>query len=209
MFLEDLREKLENYELDLPGVDAQLKLSPPYREYPNLEEVKKTNPRIAAVLIMLYENEEGNIEFPIILRQIYNGVHSNQFSLPGGTFEPEDINLSYTAIRETVEEIGVEEENIEIIKQLTELYIAPSNFLVYPFIGIHYGVPEFIAEEREVLEVIPLDLEAFLAAEPEIFDKSFSEYIVEIPGYKLGEDAYIWGATAMILSEFASLLEKL
>ena len=81
--------------------------------------------------------------------------------MPGGTFEPEDINLSYTAIRETVEEIGVEEENIEIIKQLTELYIAPSNFLCTPFIGIHYGVPEFIAEEREVLEVIPLDFEAF------------------------------------------------
>src|SRR5690606_3373379 len=122
--------------------------------------------------------------FPIILRQIYNGVHCNQFSLPGGTFEPEDINLSYTAIRETVEEIGVEEENIEIIKQLNELYIALSNFLVYPFIGIHYGVPEFTAEERKDLEVIPLDMEDFLAAEPQIFDKSVSKYIVGIPCYK-------------------------
>lgn len=209
MYLEDLRYKLENFESDLPGLEAQLKLSPPYRDLPDLEEIKKDNPRIAAVLIMLYENEEGNIDFPIILRQIYNGVHSHQFSLPGGTFEPEDINLSQTAIREAVEELGVEGENIEIVKQLTELYIPPSNFLVYPFIGIHYGVPEFTAEEREVLEIISLDLEVFLAAQPEVFDKSFADYVVEVPGYKLGEEAYIWGATAMILSEFASLLEKL
>lgn len=209
MYLEDLRYKLENFDSELPGLEAQLKLSPPYREMADLEEVKKRNPRIAAVLIMLHENEEGNIEFPVILRQIYNGVHSNQFSLPGGGFEPEDINVSYTAIREAVEELGVEEENIEVVKQLTELYIPPSNYLVYPFVGIHYGVPQFVAEEREVLEIISLDLEAFLSAEPEVFDKKFSDYVVEIPGYKLGEEAYIWGATAMILSEFATLLEKL
>lgn len=209
MYLEDLRHKLENYQEDLPGLEAQLKLSPPYKEELDLEEIKKSNPRIAAVMIMLYENDEGNIEFPIILRQMSNDVHSNQFSLPGGGFEAEDIDLANTALRETAEEIGVDIENIEIVKQLSELYIPPSDFLVYPFIGIHYGVPSFIAEEEEVAEIIPLDLEAFLLAEPENFDKSFAEYLVEIPGYRVGDDAYIWGATAMILSEFASLLEKL
>ena len=63
MFLEDLREKLENYELDLPGGCTTQTFST-FREYPDLEEVKDKL-RIAAVLIMLYENEEGNIEFPL------------------------------------------------------------------------------------------------------------------------------------------------
>lgn len=209
MYLEELKEKLGSYESNLPGLEAQLRLSPPYREKYDMEEVKKTNPRIAAVMILLYENEEGDIEFPVTLRHTYEGVHSNQFSLPGGSFEPEDISLEYTAIRETVEELGIAEENIEIIKQLTELYIPPSNFIVYPFIGIHHGAPEFFPDDNEVAEIIPLDLEAFLSAQPVSFERKFSDYLVDIPGYELGENAYIWGATAMILSEFGSLLEKL
>ena len=143
MYLEELKEKLENYEFELPGTEAQLRLSPPYRDQIDLEEIKKTNPRIAAVMILLYENEDGEIEFPVTLRHTYQGVHSNQFSLPGGAFEPEDINLSYTALRETVEELGVEEENIEVVRQLTELFIPPSNFLVYPYVAVHHGSPEF------------------------------------------------------------------
>lgn len=211
MYLDELISNLINYEGILPGLDAQLRLSPPYRDVGqyDLEEIKKSAPRIAAVLIMLYENDEGIIEFPVTLRHFYNGVHSNQISLPGGGFEPSDINLENTAIREAVEELGVEEENIEIVKQLTELYIPPSNFLVYPFVGIHYGVPEFRPQEEEVAQIISLDLEAFITAEPVLFERKFGEDLVDIPAYELGEDAYIWGATAMILSEFGSLLEKL
>ena len=209
LYLEELIKNLENYPTELPGLEAQLRLSPPYRQQYDLEEIKKTNPRIAAVLILLYENEEGDIEFPVTLRHNYEGIHSNQFSLPGGSFEPEDINLEYTALRETVEELGVDEENIEIVKQLTELYIPPSNFIVYPFVGIHHGVPEFHPDENEVAEIIPLDLQAFMSAQPVTFERMFSEYKVDIPGYELGEESYIWGATAMILSEFGALVEKL
>lgn len=209
MYLEELREKLENFDRDLPGLDAQLRLSPPYRQAYDLEEVKKTNPRIAAVLIVLYENDEGDIEFPVILRHTYEGVHSNQYSLPGGSFEPEDIDLAYTALRETVEELGVDEDNLEIIVQLTELYIPPSNFLVYPYIAIHHGSPEFMPDEMEVAEIVPINLEAFMAASPITFERDFSGNIVDIPAYELGENEFIWGATAMILSEFGTLIEKL
>ncbi len=48
-----------------------------------------------------------------------------------------------------------------------------------------------------------------MAAQPVTFERKFSEYLVDIPGYELGEVAYIWGATAMILSEFGALMEKL
>lgn len=209
MYLHQLKDKIENFQSELPGFEAQILLSPPYRERYDLEEIKKTNPRIASVMILLYENDEGDVEFPVMLRHTYEGVHSNQYSLPGGSFEPEDINLQYTALRETIEELGVEEENIEIIGQLTELYIPPSNFLVYPFIGIYHGTPEFYPDEMEVAEIVPIDLEAFLNAEPISFEKSFSGNTVEIPGYEIGEGEFIWGATAMILSEFNSLLEKL
>jgi len=209
LYLDELKAKLESYDKELPGFEAQKKLSPPYRNTYDIEEVKKNNPRIAAVMILLCENEFGDVEFPVILRHTYEGVHSNQFSLPGGSFEPEDIDLAYTALRETVEELGVEEDNIEIVKQLTELYIPPSDFLVYPYIGIYHGLPDFLPDESEVAEIVPIDLEAFLHAQPVTFERDFSGYKVDIPGYEVGEDAYIWGATAMMLSEFGTLLEKL
>lgn len=208
-YIDELKYKLTNFEGDLPGFEAQMKLSPPYRHRYDIEEIKKTNPRVAAVLIMLYEGEDGDIEFPVTLRQTYQGVHSNQISLPGGSFEPEDIEISQTAIRETCEELGVFGDDIEITRQLTELYIPPSNFLVYPFVGFYSEDPDFIAQEREVAEIVPIDLNAFLRAKPETFERHFSDMAVEIPGYGLGGNEYIWGATAMILSEFSELIKKL
>lgn len=208
-FLDELKYKLVNFEGKLPGLKAQMELSPPYRHPYDIEEIKKTNPKVAAVLIMLYENGDGDIEFPVTLRQVYQGVHSNQISLPGGSFESEDIELSNTAIRETCEELGVFNEDIEVVRQLTELYIPPSNFLVYPFVGFYSGQPNFIAQPYEVAEIVPIDLGAFLRAEPEKFEKRFGEFTVEIPGYGLGNNEYIWGATAMILNEFAELVEIL
>jgi len=205
--LEELKYILSESVEALPGWNSHEKLSPPYREKYDLEMIKRTNPRVAAVLIMLYENEFGELEFPITMRVSYDGAHSHQFSLPGGQFEESDISFDQTAIRETVEELGVFDEDVEVIKQLSEIFIPPSNFIVYPFIGVHHGIPTFDPDPSEVEYVIPLDLEAFLNAEPETFEKEFSGLKVDIPGYNIGDDEFIWGATAMILEEFKDVLK--
>jgi len=205
--LEELKYILSESVEALPAWNSHEKLSPPYRERYDMEMIKKTNPRVASVLILLYENEFGEVEFPITMRVSYDGTHSHQFSLPGGQFEEQDISLDQTAIRETVEELGVFEEDIEVVKQLSEIFIPPSNFIVYPFIGIHHGTPNFNPDEAEVEYVIPLDLEAFLDAEFETFEKEFSGMKVDIPGYNIGDEEYIWGATAMILEEFKDILK--
>ena len=207
MNLEELKYILSESVEALPAWSSHEKLSPPYRERYDIEMIKRTNPRVASVLILLYENEFGEVEFPITMRVSYDGAHSHQFSLPGGQFEEQDISLDQTAIRETVEELGIFEEDIEIVKQLTEIFIPPSNFIVYPFIGVHHGSPSFNPDESEVEYVIPLDLEAFLDAEPETFEKEFSGMKVDIPGYNIGDDEFIWGATAMILEEFKDVLK--
>lgn len=205
--LEEIKYLLAESVEALPGWDSHQKLSPPYREKYDLEFIKRTNPKSASVMILLYQNQSGEIEFPIIMRVSYEGAHSHQFSLPGGQFEEQDISFDETAIRETVEELGVEYENIEIIRQLSEIYIPPSNFLVYPYIGIYTGEPNFTPEEREVQYIVPLDLEAFLNAEHEVFEREFSGQVVEIPGYNIGDEEYLWGATAMILEEFKDYLK--
>ena len=204
--LEEIKYLLAESVEALPGWNSHQKLSPPYREKYDLEFIKRTNPKSASVMILLYQNQSGDIEFPVIMRVSYEGAHSHQFSLPGGQFEEQDISFDETAIRETVEELGVEYENIEIIRQLSEIYIPPSNFLVYPYIGIYTGEPNFTPEEREVQYIVPLDLEAFLNAEHEVFEREFSGQVVEIPGYNIGDEEYLWGATAMILEEFKDYL---
>ena len=205
--LEEIKYLLAESVEALPGWNSHQKLSPPYREKYDLEFIKRTNPKSASVMILLYQNQSGDIEFPVIMRVSYEGAHSHRFSLPGGQFEEQDISFDETAIRETVEELGVEYENIEIIRQLSEIYIPPSNFLVYPYIGIYTGEPNFTPEEREVQYIVPLDLEAFLNAEHEVFEREFSGQVVEIPGYNIGDEEYLWGATAMILEEFKDYLK--
>ena len=205
--LEEIKYLLAESVEALPGWNSHQKLSPPYREKYDLEFIKRTNPKSASVMILLYQNQSGDIEYTVIMRVSYEGAHSHQFSLPGGQFEEQDISFDETAIRETVEELGVEYENIEIIRQLSEIYIPPSNFLVYPYIGIYTGEPNFTPEEREVQYIVPLDLEAFLNAEHEVFEREFSGQVVEIPRYNIGDEEYLWGATAMILEEFKDYLK--
>ncbi len=205
--LDELKYILSENVEAAPGWESHQKLSLPYREKYDLEFIKRTNPKIASVMILLYENQFGEIEFPVTMRVAYDGTHASQFSLPGGQFEELDVSLDETAIRETVEELGVDYENIEIVKQLTELYIPPSNFLVYPFIGIYQGEPYFTPDETEVEYIVPLDLEAFLNADFEVFQREFSGQMVDIPGYNIGDEEFIWGATAMILEEFKDYLK--
>lgn len=210
MELHDLKYLINDHNDILPGWNAQSLLSPPYRENYDLEYIKTLNPRSAAVMVMLYQDEnDDEVYFPLIMRVSNSGIHSSQFSLPGGQFEESDISFDETAIRETMEELGVDEENLEIIKQLSELYIPPSNFLVYPFVGIYHGIPQFNPQESEVQFVLPINLDAFLEAKPVLFERDFSGTMVDIPGYELGEEEYLWGATAMILEEFKVFVKNL
>lgn len=194
------QKRIENLPHPMPGESAHLKMVPPERGDVDLEFVKTMNPRLAAVLIMLYE-EDGDIYFPLLKRQTYDGVHSAQYGLPGGSFDAEDLVFENAALRETHEELGVLQEDVEILCQLSEVYIPPSKFLVYPFVGIHHGKPIFIPDETEVEFWLPISLEAFLAAEPTEMEIQKGEESTMVPAYHLGEEEYLWGATAMILQE--------
>lgn len=208
--LEELSRQLKiRLSLPLPGKDAHFRMASTERRLNLSNYAIPQDARWSGVLIMLYQDEE-DIRFPLIIRQSDGGVHSGQIGLPGGKFEPSDLELSRTALRETEEEIGIPAESIQLIGKLTSLYIPPSNFLVHPFIGVYKGKPLFIPDHNEVDSVLEFGLEDLLNDEL-IREKQItlsSGIMVQSPAIEF-EGYTIWGATAMMMSELKAVLMEM
>lgn len=192
----------------LPGEDAQAKMAPEGRRPGEKFSVIQPDHREAAVLLMLYPVQDAGLHFALIQRQTYKGVHSGQIAFPGGSREAGEL-FRATALRETFEEIGVPSVNIDILGALSPLYIPPSNFMVYPFVGYYPFHPKFKAQMREVAGIIQIPVSALLNAGIEASETRNHSLLgqVEIPYYNLG-GYKIWGATAMILSEFIQIISE-
>lgn len=206
IFLKSI-SKIEH--IPLPGQDSQFKMSPPYRNELILQQREAMkNSKKAGVMALFYPDVEKNTKLILILRKTYKGVHSAQVGFPGGKLEAEDPSLEYAALRETFEEVGVPLGNITVIKQMTELYIPPSNFTVYPFIGITKNTPKFLKQDDEVEDLIEVNFNDFvddnIVSSQKIMTSLQRE--VEVPVFKLNGHT-VWGATAMMLSEIKDLLK--
>ncbi|MFD0860848.1 NUDIX hydrolase [Sungkyunkwania multivorans] len=192
----------------LPGIKAQLEMAPLIRQQ-ELREYgeRRRNARRAAVLSLFYPDQRDQTNFMLIHRKTYPGVHSNQVGFPGGKFEEEDKGLEQTALRETEEEIGVSKNSITIIKELTDLYIPPSNFVVQPYLGLIEHTPSFVPQDDEVEGLIEVKLSHFLEDRSLTSQKLSTSYAkeIEVPAFEL--NGYIvWGATAMMLNEVKAIL---
>ena len=193
--------------IKLPGIEAQFKLAPKLRLNYNAKKIKANDPKIAAVLALFYPNQNNEVTLLLTKRANYNGTHSGQISFPGGKVEQSDLNLKQTALRETYEEVGIIDEDIEVIREFTEVYIPPSNFLVTPFIGIIYNKPVFKVNS-EVAKIIEVPFSKLIDETSIGSIKITNSYMKEtsVPCFKI-DDSIIWGATAMILSEIREVLK--
>ncbi len=193
------------------GEKAHMEMLPKFRTKELREvDVEKANPREAAVLALFYPDKDDITNIVLILRKTYKGVHSAQIGFPGGRVELTDSNLEETAIRETYEEVGVQPENINILKKITKIYIPPSNFWVHPFIGLANHTPNFVRQETEVEQIVEVKLEDFLN-ESNLIEKTLNTSYaknVNVPAFFLNEHV-VWGATAMMLSEVKMILKRL
>ena len=192
----------------LPGIDAHRRAMPADRDPgPRYAFENLQNPRKSSVLIMLYPDAEGNVRFPLMERQDYGGVHSGQVSLPGGRAEKHDTSLIHTALRETEEEIGVPAKHIEVVGELSQLYIPPSNYLVTPVLGYLGEEPVFNKDPRDVKEIFSVKIEDLLDdCYMKVTDIEVRGQLLKDIPYFHFEERVVWGATAMILCELATLL---
>jgi len=200
-----LKDRLDK---PLPGIDAQVRLAPQSR----ITSIRMGTPgsaQVSSVLILLYPSKD-QLTIPFILRTEYDGPHSGQISLPGGKKEEADQDLVQTALREAKEETGIDIASIEILGNLTTLYIPPSNYVVLPVVAFAPFRPDFTPDPFEVQEIIEVNVKD-LTDQNCIKSKNLnvrSGMVVNAPGFQLGNH-FIWGATAMILSEFIEIVSEL
>lgn len=194
--------------IPLGGTKAQFKLAPALRLKYSEEKILASNPKKAAVLALFYPNENNQTSLLLTKRASYNGTHSAQISFPGGKIEQTDQNLQETALRETWEEVGIETSKINVVREITDVYIPPSNFLATPFIGYSNQNLSFSTSD-EVAEIIEITLDDLLNDNnlSEIsMNTSYMENI-KVPCFKFNNHI-VWGATGMILSEIKEMIRS-
>lgn len=205
--LEDIQKAVRLAPFD--GRLAQQKMSPRYLGGKLRIPEQSPNAKLGGVLALFYAlNSELHLVF--IRRRDDMRSHAGQISFPGGRHEaPETLEM--TALRETHEEVGVDPQHVQILGALTPLYILPSNFEVYPFVGWHTPSerPSFLADPDEVAEILEIPLTQIL--DPQTIGEEIRRiqgYDVTTPYYRLNGHN-VWGATAMMLSEMVARLQTI
>lgn len=161
--------------------------------------------RRAAVLIALHPTPVG-WSIPAILRPETMKAHAGQISLPGGLVET-DETLPQTALREFEEELGTAAAELQIIGQLSPIYVFVSGFEVTPVIAISNSPLTFVPNPHEVAAVVELPLaqlcDPALRGRHEINRRGLR---FSVPHFAIS-GRQIWGATSLILAEFVGILQ--
>ncbi|HLY26919.1 MAG TPA: CoA pyrophosphatase [Aggregatilineales bacterium] len=191
----------------LSGFDpapAQLRMAPRPRPLRRAAD-RVGNPRLAAVLILVYPILD-KLYFTLMRRPEYEGVHSGQISLPGGSREG-DETFEQTALRESREEVGVTAP-VQVIGALTPIYVPPSDFEIHPIVGTLPQRPTLKADPGEVAEIIEAPLSILLDEQLKGSEELRRDGFTFTVGYYRVGSHKVWGATAAILSELEARLQR-
>lgn len=162
--------------------------------------------RRAAVLLALHRTF-GSWSIPATLRPDTMKSHAGQISLPGGLVET-DETVAQTALREFEEELGTAASQLQIVGQLTPVYVFISGFEVTPVVAISGQLLHFLPNPHEVAAVVELPLaelcDPACHGRHEINRRGLR---FTVPHFAIAGQQ-VWGATSLILAEFVALLDS-
>jgi len=193
----------------LPGHAGHAEMAPfPSRTDPAVISVEGKGGRKAATLVLVYPDEAGEPCLVLTVRQPSLRAHSGQVSLPGGALDPGE-SPEDAARREASEEVGVAVGASDVLGRLTPLYVPPSGFSVWPVVAALDARPAFQPQPSEVAAVVeaPVALFSDPAARrrrPRALHGNPDAAVSDVPFFDVGGHE-VWGATAMMLAEFAAV----
>jgi 8-oxo-dGTP pyrophosphatase MutT (NUDIX family) len=202
--IQRLRERLNG---GLPGREAYMRMAPQNRGHRPVEEARQLGCREGGVLMLLYPHE-GETYTVLTVRSDNLRTHAGQVSLPGGRLDPGE-DAAQAAVREAWEELGIVPEALDILGYLSPLYIPPSNFCLTPVVAATHRRPVFQPHDAEVAQLIEAPVQRFLDPQYRFVEVwQIEGEARRVPYFMLGSHK-VWGATAMILSEFGLLWEQI
>lgn len=161
----------------------------------------------AAVLIPLYEDDDGELRVVLTKRRADLRRHAGEISFPGGRRDPEDATLADTALREAEEEIGLAPTDVTVVGALERTSTFVTNYMIHPFVGLLDGRRSWQASAHEVDAILEPSLSKVRAGR--------TRTRLERRGITFETDAYVfdeqlvWGATARIIEELLKRIEPL
>jgi 8-oxo-dGTP pyrophosphatase MutT (NUDIX family) len=202
----------------LPGARAQLLMAPrPRREWP--DDFNPARVRVAAGLLLVHPSPathaaaidadraaRGASRAHIVLTLRADTVrHAGQVSLPGGVVDPGET-FDQAALREAHEEVALDPRGVRILGPLSPLDIPVTGFRLHPIVATLDHPPVLRPSDGEVARILDVDIEELLAPSTLVQTTRTREgRTIEVPAFQVA-GAEIWGATAMVLAEFLTLL---
>ena len=220
---------------ELPGAAAQARMAPvPRRQWPAGFNVARV--RHAAGLLLVFpatttinaepadhaeKSNQESLRAPRVLRSSSSSAsaeahivltvrgdtprHAGQVSLPGGVVEPGET-FEQAALREAHEEVALDASQVRVIGALTPLDIPVSGFRLYPVVASTNARPFLTPADGEVAHILEAALGELLDRSKTVWTHRERDGIaLDVPAFRIG-DHEIWGATAMVLAEFLTLL---
>ena len=189
----------------LPGAAAHALLSPrPRRPWPGGFPPDPGSVRQAAGLLIAFPVDH---QAHILLTVRAGGLerHGGQVSLPGGVSEPGET-LTQAALREAREEVGLPSEKVRVLGALTPLDTPVSGFRLQPIGAALDPLPRLVPAAGEVARILHVPLEMlFDPSRLLTVERTRDGHEVLVPAFHVC-GVEIWGATAMVLAEFLTLI---